>query len=85
MRYANTKSTQTHQGLYRMSKLQSLIESAFENRANLSPQNAPADLKQAVAEIIGLLDSGKARVAEKIDAGVSLRAQCGWLPHARQR
>jgi len=43
------------------------IEAAFENRANLSPQSATIALKEAVAEAIALLDSGKARVAEKIN------------------
>lgn len=47
--------------------LKDIIESAFEDRANLSPQNAPAELKNVVTEVIGLLDSGKARVAEKIN------------------
>lgn len=50
-----------------MRKLQSLIESAFENRATLSPQSAPADLRQAIQQIIELLDQGKLRVAEKIN------------------
>lgn len=50
-----------------MHSLQSLIESAFEDRAKFSPQNAPTDLKQAVEEVIQLLDTGKLRVAEKMD------------------
>lgn len=49
-----------------MQKLQSLIESAFENRTTITPQSAPSDLKTAVEEIISLLDEGKLRVAEKI-------------------
>jgi 2,3,4,5-tetrahydropyridine-2,6-dicarboxylate N-succinyltransferase len=50
-----------------MKELKNTIESAFENRAALSPQTAPNDLKNAVTEALKLLDSGKARVAEKID------------------
>jgi len=50
-----------------MQHLQSIIEAAFEDRAKLSPQQAPADIKNAVDEIIELLDTGKARVAEKIN------------------
>ena len=50
-----------------MQKLQSMIESAFEERATLSPQHVPSDIKHAIREAIDLLDSGKARVAEKID------------------
>jgi 2,3,4,5-tetrahydropyridine-2,6-dicarboxylate N-succinyltransferase len=50
-----------------MQQRQSIIEGAFDHRAQLSPQNVPADIKQAVTEVIDLLDSGKARIAEKID------------------
>lgn len=50
-----------------MQDLISLIESAFEQRATLTPQTASADIKRAVAEAITLLNHGKARVAEKID------------------
>jgi len=49
------------------SALASLITSAFEQRANFSPKNAPADVRQAVDEALNLLDQGKARVAEKVD------------------
>ncbi|HWK74576.1 MAG TPA: 2,3,4,5-tetrahydropyridine-2,6-dicarboxylate N-succinyltransferase [Povalibacter sp.] len=47
--------------------LASLIDSAFERRAEFSPANAPADVRDAVEQAITLLDSGKARVAEKRD------------------
>lgn len=47
--------------------LQVLIEDAFEHRAQFSPKNAPKDVRNAVNEALALLDSGKARVAEKID------------------
>lgn len=50
-----------------MHPLENLINDAFENRANISPASAPADLHAAVAEILKLLDTGKLRVAEKID------------------
>ena len=43
------------------------IDSAFERRSEFSPQNAPADVRAAVDEAIELLDSGRARVAEKRD------------------
>jgi 2,3,4,5-tetrahydropyridine-2-carboxylate N-succinyltransferase len=48
-----------------MNALQSTIDAAFDKRADLNPANAPADIKQAVAETLALLDSGKLRVAEK--------------------
>lgn len=47
--------------------LQTIIEKAFENREQLSPQNAPADICAAVNEALVLLDQGKCRVAEKIN------------------
>jgi 2,3,4,5-tetrahydropyridine-2-carboxylate N-succinyltransferase len=47
--------------------LADLITAAFERRAEFTPKNAPADVRNAVNEAIDLLDSGKARVAEKID------------------
>ena len=49
-----------------MNPEQSIIEQAWENRANLNPQSADADLKSAVDAAIGKLDRGQLRVAEKI-------------------
>ena len=48
-----------------MSTLQTTIEAAFERRAELTPSNADAGLLRAIEETIELLDSGRARVAEK--------------------
>ncbi len=50
-----------------MQKLQTLIEAGFADRAKLSPQNVPSDIKQAVSEVVELLDGGKVRIAEKIN------------------
>ncbi|NLR74608.1 2,3,4,5-tetrahydropyridine-2,6-dicarboxylate N-succinyltransferase [Leeia aquatica] len=47
--------------------LQALIESAFEDRANLTPSTTPADLKAAIGQVVGELDRGTLRVAEKIN------------------
>jgi len=47
--------------------LADLITQAFEDRLQFSPTNAPQDVRNAVAEALNLLDSGKARVAEKIN------------------
>ncbi len=44
-----------------------IIEKAFEDRANLTPLTASPELKKAINEAIALLNTGKARVAEKID------------------
>lgn len=51
-----------------MQALQTIIESAFEERATLTPQTVPDKVKQAVNEVINLLDSGKVRIAEKINS-----------------
>ncbi|MDT8407222.1 MAG: 2,3,4,5-tetrahydropyridine-2,6-dicarboxylate N-succinyltransferase [Methylococcales bacterium] len=48
-----------------MTELANIIDQAFDNRAALSPANAPAEIKDAVERAINLLDSGEARVAEK--------------------
>ncbi len=45
-------------------KLKSIIESAYERRAELTPRNIPQDLGAAIDECIELLDTGRARVAE---------------------
>jgi len=48
-----------------MSQLQSTIEEAFEQRADITPLNVESHVKEAVMEAINMLDSGQARVAEK--------------------
>ena len=48
-----------------MHDLQNTIESAFADRARLTPKNVPQDIKHAISEVMELLDSGKARIAEK--------------------
>jgi 2,3,4,5-tetrahydropyridine-2-carboxylate N-succinyltransferase len=45
--------------------MKDIIEAAFDDRANLNPQTASSEIKEAVAEAIHLLDSGQARVAEQ--------------------
>ena len=47
--------------------LESLIDAAFERRADITPGSVPADLAQALSEIVGGLNAGLLRVAEKID------------------
>ena len=44
---------------------QKLIEEAWEKRTELSPAKHPAEVKQAVADVLAQLDAGKLRVAEK--------------------
>ena len=50
-----------------MANLQSIIEGAFDDRAKLTPENAPSEIKDAIHAVIAALDSGKSRVAEKKD------------------
>jgi 2,3,4,5-tetrahydropyridine-2-carboxylate N-succinyltransferase len=50
-----------------MSNLENIIDQAFENRAELSPASASAEIREAVCDALQLLDSGQRRVAEKID------------------
>ncbi len=44
---------------------QPIIESAFEQRETLTPSNASNEIKQAVVEVLDLLDKGMVRVSEK--------------------
>ncbi|MBM4192575.1 MAG: 2,3,4,5-tetrahydropyridine-2,6-dicarboxylate N-succinyltransferase [Gammaproteobacteria bacterium] len=47
--------------------LRTLIETAFEQRAEINPKSISRELKVALDEALDLVDSGKARVAEKRD------------------
>ena len=52
-----------------MSELESVINDAWENRADISPTQASGEIGQAVEQAIELLDSGQARVAEPQGVG----------------
>jgi 2,3,4,5-tetrahydropyridine-2-carboxylate N-succinyltransferase len=52
-----------------MNDIKNVIEEAFERRADITPRNVETHVKEAVAEAIHLLDSGKARVAERHGVG----------------
>ena len=47
-------------------RLQPIIESAFERRAELTPRNVPAVLAAALEQTLDGLDAGRLRVAEKV-------------------
>jgi 2,3,4,5-tetrahydropyridine-2-carboxylate N-succinyltransferase len=49
-----------------MPQLQAIIEEAFERRAEITPRNVDAQLKETLNTVIEYLDQGKLRVAEKI-------------------
>ena len=53
--------------------LESLIDAAFERRMDITPNQVPADLSQALSEILDGLNHGLLRVAEKIDGS--------WVTH----
>lgn len=44
---------------------QSIIESAWENRADISPSSAPADVRAAVGDVLEKLNMGELRVCSK--------------------
>jgi 2,3,4,5-tetrahydropyridine-2-carboxylate N-succinyltransferase len=48
-----------------MQDLRAIIDAAFERRAEITPSNVERELLQAIDATIDLLDTGKARVAEK--------------------
>jgi len=62
-----------------MAALQQIIETAFEQRLSITPSNVSPEVKHAVETVLALLDSGQARVAEKI-AGEWVTHQ--WLKKA---
>ena len=49
-----------------MDPRQSIIEAAFEDRANINPSNASAEIKATVGSLISDLDRGTLRVASRI-------------------
>jgi len=62
-----------------MNDIKSIVEDAFERRAEITPANAEPRLRAAVSEAIVLLDSGKARVAEKLNGAWTVNQ---WLKKA---
>ncbi len=50
-------------------QLQQTIDAAWEDRANLSPAQAPAEVREAVEHVISELNNGKLRVATRESVG----------------
>jgi 2,3,4,5-tetrahydropyridine-2-carboxylate N-succinyltransferase len=48
-----------------MSELESIIDQAWEKRADIKPGSAPARVGEAVNQVVAELDAGRLRVAEK--------------------
>src|SRR5690606_16070819 len=56
--------------LYTMTQtLQTLINTAWDNRADLSPDTAPKEVTDAVEHVIAELDAGNLRVATRESVG----------------
>jgi 2,3,4,5-tetrahydropyridine-2,6-dicarboxylate N-succinyltransferase len=49
-----------------MDPRQSIIEAAFEDRANINPSNATPEIKDHIESVLNDLDAGKLRVASRI-------------------
>jgi 2,3,4,5-tetrahydropyridine-2-carboxylate N-succinyltransferase len=50
-----------------MQELQTIIEEAFERRADITPRNVEPKVKDSVMAVIDLLDCGQLRVAERTE------------------
>ncbi len=50
-----------------MQAIQTIIEQAWDTRAEMTPDSVTAEVRDAVNQAIDLLDSGEARVAEPVD------------------
>jgi len=50
-----------------MDQLRTVVEDAFERRAQITPENVPHELSVALDDCLELLDAGRARVAERRD------------------
>ncbi len=52
-----------------MNPLERVIDEAWEQRDGIDPTNAPAALRDAVEQVLEMLDRGEVRVAEPLDGG----------------
>jgi 2,3,4,5-tetrahydropyridine-2-carboxylate N-succinyltransferase len=52
-----------------LTQLEAAVEAAWDGRAELTSSSAPATLKEAIGEILALLDGGVCRVAEPRSSG----------------
>ena len=50
-----------------MVEVKKIIEDAFENRSELSPERCDREIREAVYQALDLLNSGEGRVAEKVE------------------
>jgi hypothetical protein len=69
--------------------LETVIDTAFERRADINSSTASRELLAALDTVIGELNAGRLRVAEKIgrhvdDASMDQESGAAVFPHARQ-
>ena len=50
-----------------MELLQAAIEKAFESRAEITPRNIEAKLKESINQVLDMINTGELRIAEKIN------------------
>ena len=50
-----------------MKELEQLIDAAYDRRADITPRNVEAKIKDSVTQVIEMLDKGQLRVAEKVN------------------
>ena len=63
-----------------IASLQAIIDTAWDDRANLSPKTAPKDVREAVEHTISELNNGNLRVATRESVGVWTTHQ--WIKKA---
>ncbi|EGZ51302.1 2,3,4,5-tetrahydropyridine-2,6-dicarboxylate N-succinyltransferase [Neisseria wadsworthii 9715] len=68
-RFAVQSSLDSQLTVEKAMSLQNIIETAFENRANITPASVTPEVKEAVEETLRQLDSGALRVAERLSVG----------------
>ena len=73
-----------------MTELQSIIETAFENRASIASGNAEPRVREAVNEVLAQLDAGKLQSRGEDrrrvgDAPMDQEGGAAVLPHRGQR
>jgi 2,3,4,5-tetrahydropyridine-2-carboxylate N-succinyltransferase len=62
-----------------LGELRGVIEAAYELRAKITPAGASLEIRGAVESVLGMLDAGSLRVAEKRDGGWQVNE---WLKKA---
>ena len=73
-----------------MNTLEQIIDAAWEQRTEFSPKTAPAEVREAVAQVLSQLDAGTLRVAEKKGRSMARQSMGGksrvaLIPLRRQR